>query len=205
MNRSDPDSLLTRANDGDADALQHLLIRCHAKLAPVTQRLLGPTLRRRHDPEDVIQDAFVAAFRTAGRYRFETLGVLEAWLRRVVENRVADLHRAVRTRKRDARREESLPPAATSSYPDLAARLAATDSTPSRRAVRKETMAILLTSLARLPDDQRVAVRLRFLEGRSVSEVAAELGKSEDNVYSLTYRGLRSLRQRVQALGDSRG
>jgi len=205
MERSDTDAWLLRANEGDADALQHVLICCHAKLVPVTQRLLGATLRRRHDPEDVIQDAFVAAFRTAGRYRFDTIGVLEAWLRRVVENRVTDLQRAARTRKRDARREESLPPAATSSYPDLAARLAATDSTPSRRAVQKETMAILLTSLARLPDDQRVAVRLRFLEGRSVSEVAAALGKSEESIYSLTYRGLRSLRQRVQTLGQSRG
>jgi len=46
-----------------------------------------------------------------------------------------------------------------------------------------------MTSLACLPDEQRAVVRLRFLEGVPVAEIAERLGKTEAAVYALCDRG----------------
>jgi len=49
--------------------------------------------------------------------------------------------------------------------------------------------------LARLPDDQRIALELRHLRGLAVAEVAREMGRSTAAVGSLLFRGLKTLRE----------
>ena len=53
----------------------------------------------------------------------------------------------------------------------------------------------MLSSLARLTDDQRHVVQLRYLEGLPVAEIAGRLGRSEDAVHALCRRGLMTLRE----------
>jgi RNA polymerase sigma-70 factor (ECF subfamily) len=58
-----------------------------------------------------------------------------------------------------------------------------------------EAIAALLSSLARLTDDQREVIRLRFLEGRPVAEIAGRLDKTEAAIHMLSHRGLKALEE----------
>jgi RNA polymerase sigma factor (sigma-70 family) len=65
-------------------------------------------------------------------------------------------------------------------------------------------VAAVLTCLARLPDDQRAVVRLRFLEDVAVGEIAKRLGKNEMAVYQRCHRGLEALRTLLSAVTSRR-
>ena len=74
------------------------------------------------------------------------------------------------------------------------------DSTsPSGQAIRHEELFRLAEALAQLPEDQRMAVELHHLQDCSVAEVAGQLGRTEASVAGLLRRGLRRLRELLQA------
>lgn len=121
------------------------------------------------------------------------------WLEAIALEKLAVMERDLRRQKRDIGRDVhdgSFPPRGDnghSSYPDLFARFTASGSTPSRHLARKEAAAIVISSLARLTEDQRRVIQLRFLEDCSVEEIAEALERSPDAVYMLCHRGLKSL------------
>jgi RNA polymerase sigma-70 factor (ECF subfamily) len=64
--------------------------------------------------------------------------------------------------------------------------------------MRDEQAVRLAAALAKLPDDQSEAVRLRHLEGFTLAELAARFSRSEDAVAALLKRGLENLRKRLR-------
>jgi RNA polymerase sigma-70 factor (ECF subfamily) len=156
---------------------------------------MDPKLRRHADPEDVLQQAYVAAFQSIKQCSFDGPAGFYKWLETIALDRLKDLKRDLGRKKRDIGRQLSAPPAATSSYADLVERLASPQSTPSRHLAKREACAAAVSSLARLTPDQRAVVRMRLLEGKQAAEVAAELGKSEAAVHMLLHRALKELRK----------
>ena len=71
---------------------------------------------------------------------------------------------------------------------------------PQHQAERRDLMRKIETILARLPEDRRRAIGL-YLEGFTSQEIANLLGWSEPRARNLTYRGLKDLRQQLQAEG----
>jgi RNA polymerase sigma-70 factor (ECF subfamily) len=69
--------------------------------------------------------------------------------------------------------------------------------------LRREQRVILADALAKLPDEYREAVVLRFLEGLSFAEVAARMGRSVDSVRKLWTRGLAQLRLAAEVADDN--
>jgi RNA polymerase sigma-70 factor (ECF subfamily) len=74
-------------------------------------------------------------------------------------------------------------------------------STPSRQAVRQERLLLVARALAFLPEGQRQAVELHYLEERPLAEVADLLGTTRPAVAGLLHRGLKQLRQRLAEAG----
>lgn len=234
MNEKQRAELVAAVNAGDADALQGLMVHYHAVLHEVVAGRLPAALRPHVQPEDVLQDAYAAAFEAlkqpstvslqpltgsgpvkgqpsasgaespapcAGPPRFDHAGHFYKWLEQIALNRLRDIERALRSRKRDVGRRATLGGRdARTSCLNLIERVGATDSTPSQRLAQDEAIAAALSSLARLKPDQRAVVRLRILEDIPVAEIAQRLGKTETAVYTLCHRGLKALRERMASL-----
>ncbi|MBU0637329.1 MAG: sigma-70 family RNA polymerase sigma factor, partial [Planctomycetes bacterium] len=204
------------AAQGDAEALQRLIVHYHPPLRTLLDARLSTALRRYIDPDDILQEAYVAAFQalrsrsgrakrgagssgeqadeaadtpatSAGRpakesddgsaisHAFDSPESFFNWLATIAINRLKDQQRAWQRQKRDVRRQASASPGLSASYLTLAGQLSAGQPTPSRQLATDEAIAAVMSSLARLTAEQRAVIRLRYLEGRSVAEVAAAL------------------------------
>ncbi|MFH0983568.1 MAG: sigma-70 family RNA polymerase sigma factor [Planctomycetota bacterium] len=200
MDEQNQAALVALAARGDQIALQRLIVHCDALLRRFLLSKLDPASRRHIDPDDVLQDVYVAAFKAARRARFSGPGAFYKWLERIAHNRLKNCQRAFRQAKRNVGREMTPRRSPSTSYPDLLARLSASDSTPSRHLAKAEAKVALMSCLARLTEDQRTAVTMRFLESRPVKEIAARLGKADTAVYMLLHRGLKALRESLGSL-----
>jgi RNA polymerase sigma-70 factor, ECF subfamily len=136
-------------------------------------------VRDRNEAEDVTSEVFHQAL--AGLSRFEWRGVpIAAWLYKIASNAIID--RA----KRDAREQQ---------YPELLE--AAGDRNPQGREEEIEHHAQLFQLVDRLPLNQQRVLDMRFAEGRTIREIAQELGRSEGAIKQLQFRALQNLRSQL--------
>jgi RNA polymerase sigma-70 factor (ECF subfamily) len=134
-------------------------------------------VRERSDAEDVTAEVFHHAL--ANLNEFEWRGVpFSAWLYRIASNAIAN-------RWQRAARERGTP--ATVDPPDEGR-----DSNPEEI----ERRARLFRLVAELPRDQRSVIEMRFAEGKSIGEIARELGRTDGAVKQLQFRAVRTLRTR---------
>ncbi len=66
---------------------------------------------------------------------------------------------------------------------------------PSEQVMRHKRILQLTSALAQLPDDQRQALELYYLQGCTVAEVAEVMARSERSIAGLVRRGLQKLRE----------
>src|SRR5262249_34901467 len=126
-----------------------------------------------------------------------------AWLRKALAHNLADEMRKLRAAARDVVRERSLEASLEESASRLEAWLVAEQSTPSQQAQRNERVLRLAEALARLPENQRRAVELHHLQGRSLAEVADAMGRTKEAVAALLHRGLENLRGWLEDQGGA--
>jgi RNA polymerase sigma-70 factor (ECF subfamily) len=162
------DAALLRAHvSGDSRAFGEIVERHRDRLWAVAMRTLGD----REEAADAVQDALLAAYRGADRFRGDA--AVTTWLHRIVVNACLD-----RLRRRQARPTVPLPD------PDSPALIG--------RAATQPDVATELTvrdALRALPAEQRMALVLVDMEGFPVAEVAAMLGIAEGTVKSRCARG----------------
>jgi len=153
---------------------------------------LPAELQGKLDPADLVQQTLLKAHQMRGEFRGETDAERAAWLRVILANTLADAIRKFAPKA--GRREQSLEAALEQSSRRLEGILAADQSTPSQRAIRDEQLLFLADALARLPDDQRRAIELRYLQGLATVEIAGRMNRTVAAVGGLLQRGLRTLR-----------
>ncbi len=196
MNRSHHQQLLDEALAGNADALGELLEHYRAYLTVLAQRYLDSRLRGRLDAADVVQVTFLEAQRDLPAFRGHHLEELLGWLRHILRNNVSSAHQKhIYTQKRSAGREVSNSP--TDSRPALTDLAPSETTSPSQRMMRDEAAVYLANCLEELPETQREALRLRYVEGCSLKQISAAMDKSEMAVAGLLKRGLQALRNRM--------
>ena len=145
-------------------------------------------LRDDAEAEDVLQEAYLQAYRAIGSFRGEAK--LSTWLARIVANEAL-----VRVRKR-ARRAEIVPLQAgmteteINEIPDQNM-----NDTPERSAQRSEMRRLLEAQIDALPDDYRVVFVLRAVQELSVEETAETLGIPEPTVRTRLFRARGLLRE----------
>ncbi len=77
----------------------------------------------------------------------------------------------------------------------MEALLAADQTSPSERVIRREEVLRLACALGQLPEDQRRAIELHYLRGLVLSEAAGLMDRSPAAVAGLLFRGLKKLRE----------
>jgi RNA polymerase sigma-70 factor (ECF subfamily) len=129
----------------------------------------------RHEAEDLTAEVFEHAL--ANLSRFEWRGVpFAVWLYRIAANTVADRWRRM---SREAAVESPTDNLDQSSWQEI------------------ERRAMLFQLVDDLPTDQRSVIIKRFVDQKSIREIAQESGKSEGAIKQLQFRALESLRARA--------
>ncbi len=204
VNRALHQELLNRALEGDGEALGELLEDYRAYLTVLAQRYLDTRLRGRLDAADVVQITFLEAQRDLGSFRGHHIEELLGWLRHILRNNVSSAHqRHIYTQKRSAGREVSNSP--TDSRPAFTDLAPSETTSPSQRMMRDEAAVYLANCLEEIPDTQREALRLRYVEGCSLKEISDKMEKSEMAVAGLLKRGLQALRNKMVSDSSSGG
>jgi RNA polymerase sigma-70 factor (ECF subfamily) len=177
------------------------LERYREYLRTLARLQIDDRLRGKVDASGVVQQTLLEAHQARDRLRGLSEAQFAAWLRRALANNLADEVRRLRARARDVGRERSLQQAVDQSSARLGALLAAEQSSPSQEAIRHEDLLRLADALARLPEDQRAAVELHHLEGRTLAATAEVLGRTRSAAASLVFRGLKNLRRILEGEG----
>lgn len=182
---ADEGTLLARLRAGDDQAFEQMVRTNTGRLLAVARRLLPSE----EDARDVVQEAFLSAFRNLAR--FEGGSKLSTWLHRIVVN--AALMR-LRTRRRKP--EESLDALLPSFLEDghHAEKMSSWAEPADRALERSEIRALVRQYVDQLPETYRTVLVLRDIEGMETEDVAAALGVTTNAVKMRLHRGRQALR-----------
>jgi RNA polymerase sigma-70 factor (ECF subfamily) len=167
-------ALVELARKGDAEAFGMLYDHYHGAV----YRFLYYRTRSVTVAEDLTSETFFRALRSMTNFRWQGKD-FGAWLMTIARNLATDHFKASRTRLEMATEDMGQHDDATEG--------------PEAEVLASLTNEILLEALAKLPDEQRDCVVMRFLQGLSIAETAAVLGRSEGAVKQLQLRGVRNL------------
>ncbi|SFQ60208.1 RNA polymerase sigma-70 factor, ECF subfamily [Amycolatopsis arida] len=185
-------ALLARAAAGDPAAFDRLVRRHTPRMYRVALRITGAAT----EAEDVVQDAWIAAWRALPGFRSES--AVSTWLFRVVTNTALG---HVRRRRPTVSLDAALTPEEDQGRPLLdAGVLADSRGNPEGQVVRTEQVTAVLRAIAELDVSQRVPLVLRELEGLSYEEVAEVLEVSVPALRSRLHRARVALLAKLREL-----
>jgi RNA polymerase sigma-70 factor (ECF subfamily) len=148
------------------------------------------------DASDVVQQTLLKAHERRHQYRGQSEGEQAAWLRSILANTLTDaLRRLARERTIFGRSSEA---GLEESSSRLEAWLSDGKAGPKQNAERNDQLWRLAESLARLPDEQRLALELRHLRGWTVADICFHMGRTTASVAGLLRRGLKKLREQLE-------
>ena len=179
------------------------LVKLRPLLILLARQNLNPRLWSAVDPSGVVQVTLAEAATLRHQYQGDSPKTLEGWIRGVLLHNLYDAIRKAHRGMRDVDREVSLEAAFVESTGTVKWQLAAEVPSPSEVAMKGEEIRGLAAALERLEPAQREAVELRYLQGRSLSDSASVLGRSESAVAALLHRGLVKLKQELRKKGDA--
>jgi RNA polymerase sigma-70 factor (ECF subfamily) len=165
-----------RVRSGDSAAFQRIVEATSSKLVRLAARMLGNVV----DAEDVVQEAYVKAYRALLAGEFDHRANVMTWLYRIVTNQTID---AMRSRGRRHKPTDTADETAS----DLAS------------AEQKFALAELSDWMSELPPDQRAALVLKAVEGLTSPEIAEILECSEGAVEQRLVRARTTLRRRSES------
>jgi RNA polymerase sigma-70 factor, ECF subfamily len=193
-----PEQSILEARTGGESAVGSLLETYRNYLRLLARVEIGRRLQGKVDASDLVQETFLEAHRNFDRFRGADEPQFAFWLRQILAAKVANLVRHYfGTQGRDARLEEELAAEVDNSSRLLGQELAASITSPSLRAARREEAVLLADALDALPTDYREVIILRHLEGLTFPEVARRMERTQDSVEKLWLRGLARLRQEM--------
>jgi RNA polymerase sigma-70 factor (ECF subfamily) len=146
----------------------------------------------------VVQDTLLKAYAGFGSFRGRTESELVVWLRRILARTIIDAVRRFSAATRQMMRERSLEGMLSESDQSVGNLLAASGTSPSERAERRELAVLLADALAALTPDHREVILLRSLQGCDWQEVAVKMNRSKDAVRKLWIRALQQLSPNIQ-------
>ncbi|PVE20443.1 RNA polymerase sigma factor [Microvirga sp. KLBC 81] len=179
--------LVRLAREGSASALRLIVRRHNQRLYRVARAIV----RDDAEAEDVMQEAYLSAFRHLAKFRADAS--LATWLTRIVVNKaVGHLRRERIMVPLDAVDKVEWPDA--DAMPHHASEL-----DPERTAARSQVRDLLERAIDNLPEPFRVVFVMRMVEQLSIKETACSLGIPEETVKTRLHRARKLMRDQLQA------
>jgi RNA polymerase sigma-70 factor (ECF subfamily) len=178
---------LAQALAGDRDAFRVLVERHSRSLFRLAYRMTG----NEHDAEEVVQEAFLRAYRRLDK--FESRANFGTWIYRIAVNCSLDL-----LRKR--RPQEEQPVAEDAKDNDPVAEIAASDPTPDRLVLSGEIGKRVEGAMTKLSPTERAAFVMRHCDGLSIGEIGRALGLGTNATKNSVFRAVQKLRHELQPL-----
>jgi RNA polymerase sigma factor (sigma-70 family) len=166
--------LIGRILDGDTSGYAVLVERYKDLAFTIAYRILG----KREDAEEVVQDAFVKAFRNL--HSFRQKAKFSTWLYRIIYNTAISKHRQKKTGWQSI--EDVI-------IPDNAVESLAEE--------EEDRPRILETAMQQLPEEDRILLTLYYVDESSVDDLHAILGISKANVKIKLFRARKRLQELV--------
>lgn len=201
LDRLDP--LLARARARDAAALSELLGLLQPRLRRMVELRIDPSLQRRLDPDDVVQEALLAAARRFPEWCAQDAYPFHVWLRLLAAQCLTEAQRThLGAQRRDARREVGLGADRPSvSALNAAEFIVASQTSPTQAVRRTELRECVLAALEDLEPLDREILALRHFEELSNEDAAAELGVEPAAASKRYVRALQRMRPALESLG----
>jgi RNA polymerase sigma-70 factor (ECF subfamily) len=184
MTRTD-EELVERATAGDLESFNQLVARWERPIYALAYRTLG----REEDARDVVQEAFLRAYR--GLKGFKGQAKFSSWLYRITLNLCRDWIR------KERRAPIVHPPDGVDPI-DLADDQVAPAESVEDLVARREMSAAVSRAMAELPEEQRAAILLKEYHGLTFQEIAEQLNCPLSTVKTRLYQGLSVLRRRLE-------
>lgn len=175
VNSEDLKRTVARAAKGERPAAAALFDHYHPRI----YRYAVAKLRDPITAEDVASETFAKALKELKRFRWKGAG-FEAWLFRIASNQIVDSFR------RSGRELPSEGIAEEHRYEVITG--------PETAVVERERAERLSELVAKLPEDQREVIHLRFAAGLSCAEAAKVMGRSSSAVRQIQFRAVKKLR-----------
>jgi RNA polymerase sigma-70 factor (ECF subfamily) len=167
-------ALVELARKGDAEAFGQLYDHYNASVYRFLYYRVGSVQLA----EDLTSETFFRALRSMNSFRWQGKD-FGAWLMTIARNLCPDHFKAGRTRLEQTTEDMS-------AHDD-------TTEGPETTVLASLTNELLMKALTKLHDEQRDCLIMRFLQGLSIAETAAVLGRSDGAVKQLQLRGVRNL------------
>ena len=184
------DELLTQAQAGCQEALGELLDKYRNYLLVIANADLDPDLRAKGGASDLVQETFLEANRDFAAFQGRGENALQAWLRGILNNNLADFRKAYRrAERRDVGKEQRL-----GESHDLG-KLPGHEQTPSWEAATEEEAERLRLAVAQLSEEHRTVLELRHRERLRFAEIGERMGRSSDAARMLWARAVERLEE----------
>lgn len=195
----DDSAVVERSRNGDKAAYRLLVERYQARAHAIAYGILGSY----EDAEDVVQEAFVKAYRNLDSFRGHSS--FYTWLYRIVFNLAVDLSRK-RYRRSELSMGDSFVLDSTEGNPDVASdTLVSRIDEPDRELDKNEFRVRFRQALEDLSAEHRAVIVLREIEGLSYAEISRVVGCSKGTVMSRIHHARKRLRRALSEFSPTDG
>jgi RNA polymerase sigma-70 factor (ECF subfamily) len=184
----DEQTLIQKAQQGDADAFEQLLRRYDERI----MGLIMGFVKNRNDAQDVYQEVFLRVWTSLPRFRQESS--FFTWVYRIAVNRCISL-----CEQRNRRDRMHVQPRESDEEEDTnwLDRLAMADD-GKEEVEREDRLERIWRCAGELNSKQQVILTLRFQHGLKLKDIAEILEMPEGTVKILTFRAVRRIRQQLE-------
>lgn len=198
-----PTEMLVRdAAAGNPMAQSQLFHRFAHRLLALIEVKMSSALRRRYDPEDVLQEVSLEAHRLLPGFEPRGPGSYYAWLASIAVNKILNLAQKTAAQRRAPARERRIRGGASSGATGAAWEPAANETSPSVRVDRGDAVRRVVDASRGLSPRESAVFELRYLRGVPPAEVARRLDLTSDQVYVALSRAVRKLHDRLETKGE---
>lgn len=187
---SDGDRVIVeRARGGDLQAFRSLVDKYQSRAHSIAMGVIG----NREDAEDIVQDAFLKAYRNLSSFRGQSS--FYTWFYRIVFNLAIDLSRKRYRRSESSLGDDNAIDALNLQSSEDSGNLLGHVPTPDQVLHRGDVAANIRKALENLSPEHRAVIILREIEGLSYSEISDVVGCSKGTVMSRLHHARKRLQR----------